>query len=114
MEPVITSISLFAAVFGVFYLHYTTRNKERMALIDKGADASLFNTGKEPRKFTFSWGKFTLKIGMFFMGIAIGLIMGAILQSFNVIPDPAAYMSMIFFFGGLSLVLFYLVDRKDK
>ncbi len=33
---------LIGAFFGIFYLHYSTRNRERMALIEKGADASIF------------------------------------------------------------------------
>jgi hypothetical protein len=113
METAITFIALFATAFGIFYLHVSTRNKERLALIEKGADASLFNTGKEARKFNFTWSKFTLKTGMFFMGVALGIIVGAIIQSLQIIPDPAAYLSMIFFFGGLSLVLFYVFDRKN-
>ena len=49
-----------------------------MALIE-GADASLFNTGKEDKKtFSWSWNKFTLKVGMLFMGIAVGIVMGAV------------------------------------
>ena len=114
MGPTITFIALFAAAFGVFYLHFTTRNKERLALIEKGADASLFNTGKEARKITFSWGNFSLKIGMLFMGIAIGIIVGGIIKPMQILDEEASYMSMILFFGGLSLVLFHLVDRKNK
>jgi hypothetical protein len=83
-----------------------------MALIDKGADASLFNTGKEGQVSLFNWNKFTLKIGMLFMGIGFGIIAGAILDSMEVMPDGPDYVSMIFLFGGLSLVLFYLIDRK--
>ncbi len=114
MEPLIVFIGFFATVFGILYVYYTTRNKERMALIEKGADASLFNTGKEGNKSSFSWGKFTLKTGMFFMGIAVGIIAGSILSSFGIMDEDANYVSMIFFFGGLSLVLFYLIDRKNK
>jgi len=114
MEALVVFIALFATVFGIMYVHYTTRNKERLALIEKGADASLFNTGKEGHKFTFAWGKFTLKIGMLAMGIAIGIIAGAILESLTVMQEEPGYMSMIFFFGGLSLVLFYVIDRKNK
>ncbi len=40
---------LIAAFFGIFYLHYSTRNRERMALIEKGADASIFVKGKSNR-----------------------------------------------------------------
>jgi hypothetical protein len=114
METVIVFIAFFAAVFGIMYVHYTTRNKERMALIEKGADASLFNTGKEGTRFNISWGKFTLKIGMLAMGIALGIMAGAILSNAGVLDEDANYPSMIFFFGGLSLVLFYLIDRKNK
>lgn len=114
METLVAFIALFATVFGIMYVHYTTRNKERMALIEKGADASLFNTGKEGTKINYSWGKFTLKIGMLFMGVALGIITGAILSNSGVLYEGASYPSMIFFFGGLSLVLFYVIDRKNK
>lgn len=114
METLIAFIALFATVFGIMYVHYTTRNKERLALIEKGADASLFNTGREGNR-SISWGKFTLKLGMLFAGIGLGIIAGSILESAAVFPsEEAGYFSMIFIFGGLALVLFYLIDRKNK
>jgi uncharacterized membrane protein len=114
METLIAFIAFFATVFGIMYVFYTTRHRERLALIEKGADASLFNTGKEGQKFSFNWGKFTLKIGMLFMGIALGIIAGAILSYAGVLYEGANYPALIFFFGGLSLVLFYVIDRKNK
>jgi len=114
MEGLIGFIALFATVFGVVYVHYSTRNKERMALIEKGADASLFNTGKEATKWNFSWSKFTLKLGMLAMGIAVGIMVAAIMAQSQILDEDALYPSMIFFFGGLSLVLFYVIDRKSK
>lgn len=113
MQAAIVFIALFAAIFGVVFLFLTTRNKERMALIEKGADASLFNTGKE-KGWSFSWSKFTLKVGMLAMGISVGIMTGALLTQAGVLVDDANYMSSIFFFGGLSLVLFYVIDRKSK
>lgn len=114
METAIAFIALFATVFGIMYVFYTTRHKERLALIEKGADASLFNTGKEGSKFSFSWNKFTLKLGMLAMGVAIGIIIAAVLAKNNVMDEDALYASMIIFFGGFSLVLFYVIDRKSK
>jgi hypothetical protein len=114
METLTAFIALFATVFGIVYVHYTTRNKERMALIEKGADASLFNTGKEGTKWSISWGKITLKIGMLFMGIALGILAGAIMTYVGILNEASNYTSMIFFFGGLSLAVFYLIDRKNK
>ena len=112
METALVFIALFATVFGILYLFYTFRNRERMALIEKGADASLFNTGKEGKKLTISWGKFTLKLGMLFMGVALGIIVGSVLSKAGIMYEEVSYTSMIFFFGGLSLVLFYIIDRK--
>ena len=41
---IVILIGLFSVVFGIAYLYFSTRNKERMALIEKGADASIFVT----------------------------------------------------------------------
>jgi len=112
METALAFIALFAAVFGILYVHLTTRNKERLALIEKGADASLFKTGKEG--ISFNWNKFTLKTGMLFMGVAVGIIVGALLSLYSIMNEGANYTSMIFFFGGLSLVLFYVIDKRNK
>jgi hypothetical protein len=110
METMIVFIALFATVFGVMYIHYTTRNKERLALIEKGADASLFRTGKETPRF--SWSKFTLKLGMLSVGVACGILVGAMMANAGILNEDVDYSSMIFFFGGLSLILFYVIDRK--
>ena len=51
---------------------------------------------------------------MFLIGIGLGIIAGAILEAASVFPsEEAGYFSMIFIFGGLALVLFYLIDRKS-
>ena len=47
MEVAIVFMFLFAVIFGIFYLFYSTRNKERLALIEKGTDASIFMKGYE-------------------------------------------------------------------
>ncbi len=111
MEALVGFIAFFATVFGIIYLHYNTRNKERMALIEKGADASLFNTGREG-KLSFSWNKLTLKIGMLAIGIALGILTGALMTNAGILEEEVNYSSMIFLFGGISLVLFYFFDRK--
>jgi hypothetical protein len=114
MEALVGFIAFFATVFGIVYLFLSTRSKERMALIEKGADASLFNTGKDSKSLGWNWSKFTLKMGMLAMGIALGILVGAILSNMGFLDEDAMYPSMIFFFGGLSLVLFYLIDRKSR
>ena len=41
-SEVIIMPAIFGVFFGMYYLFVTARNKERMALIEKGADASIF------------------------------------------------------------------------
>jgi len=110
----LTTIALFASIFGIIYVFLATRHKERMTLIEKGANANLFYSEKQG--INWSWSKVTLKIGMFFMGIALGLFLAALLSSVNFIKhSEPIYFSSIFFFGGLSLVLYYIImDRKSK
>ena len=114
MEGAVFSIAFFGSLFGILYVFLTNRNKERMALIEKGANANLFYPEKEKQCSNWSWSKFTLRIGMFFMGIASGIFLAALLSKCNFIDESALYVSLIFFFGGLSLVLFYIIDRKSK
>ena len=115
MNDVIIWVAFFASIFGIVYIFLNTRNKERMALIEKvekGADASLFYSEKKSQPF--NWPKFSLKIGMFLMGIALGLFLAALLEKIRLINEAALYFSLIFFFGGLSLILSYIIDRKSK
>ena len=114
MEAAIVFIALFATVFGIMYLFYSTRNKERLSLIEKGADATLFNTGKEGHKFSINWGKITLKVGMLAIGIAVGIITAALLVQARLLDEDSIYASMILLFGGLSLVIYYIIERKIK
>ena len=50
MEVAVLAI-IFGSIFGVFYLYFSTRNKERLALIEKGADAKIFASGKGQSSF---------------------------------------------------------------
>ncbi|HKR03845.1 MAG TPA: DUF6249 domain-containing protein [Bacteroidia bacterium] len=105
-EEIIIPIALFGSIFGILYVYYTTRNKERLALIEKGADASLFNTGRKNNK------TFALKIGMFLVGIALGLLLGNVIAETTRLKEEVAYFSMTFLCGGLSLVAFYFIEKK--
>lgn len=110
MEPVIVFIALFATVFGVSYVFFTTRNKERLAMIEKGAEASLFDR----KGSKFSIAKFILNLALLFIGIGLGIVVGFFVaeslggQKFNEITIP----SMIFIFGGLGLVAGFFITRK--
>jgi hypothetical protein len=46
LVPIILFISMFGSAFGIVYVAITARNKERLALIEKGLDSSIFQTRK--------------------------------------------------------------------
>ena len=54
MEEIAVLIIIFGTIFGIAFLYFSTRNKERMALIEKGADASIFVKNR-PKKAAPFW-----------------------------------------------------------
>ena len=120
MEGVIIVISLFATIFGISYYFFYTRNKERLALIESGADASLFQAPKTRRK-THPIYSVALVLGMMAIGIGLGIIFAVILDQAIEIRNSGnevLYFSGIFIFGGLGLVSSFLtlrwMDKKDE
>ncbi len=106
MEDIFIVLIIFGSFFGVTYVFFITRHKERLALIEKGADAKLFNSGKK-----ISWANFTLSTGSFLIGIGVGIAAGAFLASAGISED-VAYPSMIFLFAGIGLVSYFFLARK--
>jgi hypothetical protein len=94
---------VFASLFGIAYVFLTTRHRERMSMLEKGHNAAIFETS--------STGS-TLKFGMLFTGIAIGILTGYALNQLTGLEETVAFVSMVFLFGGLSLIINYLIDKK--
>ena len=107
-ESILIPLIIFSSIFGIFFVWISTRNKERMALIEKGADATLFATKKK------NYMNLTLKFGMLAVGIGTGILMGSIISSYTMLDEEVAFPSMIFLFGGLFLVGNALIEKKDK
>jgi Na+/H+-dicarboxylate symporter len=107
-ESILIPLIVFSSIFGIFYVWISTRNKERMALIEKGADASLFATKKK------NFSNLTLKLGMLAIGIGIGILMGSLLDTYTTLQEEVSYFSMIFLFAGLFLVANVYIEKKDK
>jgi len=111
---ILIPISFFLVVFAITYLHYSTRNKERMALIEKGADASIFVKGKREKAAPF-WKIFILNIALLLMGIGAGIMIGGILaNNFNVDQDIAMPGSIFLMAGTGLLIGFFLTKKIDK
>ena len=111
-EVIIVAL-VFGTIFGVFYLYYSTRNKERLALIDKGADASIFNQGS--RSGMSLWKVLVLNIALLLMAIGLGIFIASMLDSFLGIDEEVAYPGTIFLMAGIGLYTgFTLTKKLDK
>ena len=105
---VIIPVVLFLVIFGIFYLYFSSRNKERLALIEKGADASIFYGPKTAKS-----GKWVMQVGILAIGIALGVLVGAGLESAGM-DDDVAFPASVFLFAGIALVVSYFLAQKGN
>jgi hypothetical protein len=95
-------ISMFAMVYGIVYL--LVRRKERLALIAKGIDASIFESSKNRNS--------SLKWGLLLVGTGIGILLGKVLAAYTTLQEEPAFFSMICLFGGIGLIVYHLIANK--
>ncbi len=81
MEPILITASVFATIYGIVYL--SIRRKERMALLDRGLDPKSFEYGSTGAN---------------------------ILVSIGAMDREAAYFSLVSLFGGIALIVDYLLE----
>lgn len=104
---------IVGAIFGVFYLYFSTRNKERLALIEKGADASIFVKGKSHTAPI--WKVLILNIALLLMGIGVGIFIASILHYNLGVEEEVAFPGTIFLMAGIGLFTgFTLTKKLDK
>ncbi len=107
-------IIIFGSIFGIFYLFFSTRNKERLALIEKGVEARIFMKGRENNPAPF-WKVFVLNVAVLAMGIGLGIILAMIIESTLNINEDALYAGLIFLMAGAGLFVgFTLTKQLDK
>ena len=114
MEAIPILAIIFGSIFGVFYLYFSTRNKERLALIEKGAEASIFMRGQSKNTPSF-WKVFTLNLSVLLMGIGLGVFIALLLETYTSLDEDAIYPATIFFMAGVGLFIgFTLTKKLDK
>jgi hypothetical protein len=103
--PIFSTLGLFLLIFGIVYL----RNKEKMAMIERGMDPRIQIDNAGSRNYV-------LTSAMLLIGSGVGLFLAfmldrAMLQEY----DNAApiYFAMITFFGGLGLLTAYMIEKKE-
>ena len=106
LTEILVPISIFAATFGIIFVIVTARNRERMAMIDKGVNPQDFMNKSKPSVYSL------LKWALLLVGLGFGLFIGSLLETYTAIPKEPAYFAAALFFGGLGLFAAFIISKK--
>lgn len=104
MEGLFVPIAMFLMIFAILYVYYTTRSRERLALVEKGVDASIFKMDPVRKRLDL------VKWGIFLIALGVGVVGGYALS--NVMNEVVAFFTSILICGGVGLMVAYFVIRK--
>ena len=101
---------IFGVIFGIYYLYISARNRERLALIEKGVEASIFYSKK--KHVTPIWKVIVLNLAMLSIGIALGVFLAAFLDSLGINTDIPLVPPSIFLMAGIGLLAGFFLTKK--
>lgn len=105
--PIILFISSSAVLITFLYLYFSTRHKERMALIESGRDAKIFKE-ERPR-----YGTNSLKFGLFFVFVGVGLFTGIMIETQGLdVPEASVTIPLVLISAGAALLVYYRLVRE--
>jgi hypothetical protein len=105
MEEILIPIVAVGGFFTMIILLRQFTNKERMLMIEKGADPSQFKIAQNN-----SW---PLILGALAIGAGIGLVIANFFES-NLGMDEVVYPAMVFIFGGIGLIVGRKMVQKEE
>ena len=107
-EEIFIVLIIFAAIFGIVFVVAQARNRERMAMIEKGVSPKDFLTDRRPNSYGI------LKWALLLVGFGFGLFIGSVLEAYTSIQEEPAYFASAFFFGGGGLFAAFLIARNAE
>ena len=110
MEGILTILLIFGGIPATIILIFVVsrRHKERMEMISKGVNLSLFTEPPDPKT-----GSNTLLFGLFAVAIGLAFTISSILIMENFDRDMMT-VAMVFLFGGGSFLLYWKLTAKDR
>ncbi|MEY2836317.1 MAG: hypothetical protein RLZZ557_1979 [Bacteroidota bacterium] len=94
---------LFGTIFGIVYLFISSRHKERMALIEKGTDASIFYAAKTGKSRYLPI--IVLNFAVLLTSIGVAIFIGALLSRNFDVDESVAYPGTIFLISGIGMYI---------
>ncbi len=106
ITEVVAIISVFGTVLTIALMFFRTRHAERMALIDSGADATIFYPKKKVG------GSLAFKLGCLLTGVGCGFMTGSVLEHSLHMDGGRMIAPLIMIGGGVGLIISHMLDRK--
>lgn len=109
ISPLLIPISAIVGVFTMIILLRKFENDERMAMIEKGLNPHM----PKPRQPKTN-SMITFHFAAIAIGVSIGLLIGNLLENLVNMNEAIAYFSMILLFGGIGLLVSYVVQLNHE
>ncbi|MEW6510258.1 MAG: DUF6249 domain-containing protein [Bacteroidota bacterium] len=109
---VLIPIIFFLSTAAVLAVYLFTRHRERVLMIDKGMQSDEIKAMYARRWFKAN-PLGSLKWGMLFVGIGLAALLGIWLRE-NYVFNDGVIPGMMTLFGGIALILFYVVARRKE
>ena len=94
---------LFSTIFGIAYIFISSRHKERLALIEKGTDASIFYAAKSGKSRYLP--VIILNFAVLLVSIGLAIFIGALLEKNFDVDSSVAYPGTIFLISGVGMYI---------
>lgn len=105
MEPFLILLGIAIIVGVAKYFSYKKQLLDRIAL----------NPDDVKLEGRMSMGNEALRFGLLFIGMALGIILGAVLNKFDLFNDAIfSYLTGIFLCGGGALIIGYFLENKKR
>ncbi len=105
LAEILIPITMFAMTLGIVYVTVSARHRERMAMIERGVDTSIFKRQRNHDN--------NLKWGIIVLMVAIGLVVGNAVSKASMVDEELAGAAFPLMFGGGGLLIYYFL-RKSK
>ncbi len=99
-------IVFFLVTFGIVYVAVTAKNRERMAMIEKGMKPGE-SSGKKNTGLLLKWS-------LLVVGLGVGFFIANLLETYTILEEEPAYFGSVLLFGGLGLLVAYLILNRSE
>jgi cadmium resistance protein CadD (predicted permease) len=104
--PLVGIIATFLSLTIIFYTFFHTRNRERLALIAKDKDSSIWHKKRNKKS--------SLKFAILMVAFGIGAVVGFSLVEMNILSEEVTILGIIPIFLGIGLLVFHWIDQDQE